>query len=330
MTTIIYIYIFILLSMIVFNVFCVYIRKINDCNIIKKQKKIQLLIDKKNINRLGRKLKHTSYLIAFSYCEFKNDIKLTNLFDRLLNTYNKKSIIEKTYFVYVLSKFPGIYDNNNQIINFLINNSYSNSLYLSENCLKALYKISNPIYIVKAFKKMNYKNCKHHYKLLSDGLLTYQGDKNKLCSLLLDNYKNFNSNYRLAIINYFNRIDIDLTRELFNILLNEKDKEVKIALIRYFRNHKYDFAKKELIKLTKDDFEYAVASIQSLKYYDGIDVIKTLKNSLTNSNWYVRNRAAEVLVFKLPKNEVIELLKIDDKYAKDAITYQLGMSDNNA
>ena len=47
MTTIIYIYIFILLSMIVFNVFCVYIRKINDCNIIKKQKKIQLLIDKK-------------------------------------------------------------------------------------------------------------------------------------------------------------------------------------------------------------------------------------------------------------------------------------------
>ena len=330
MTKIMYIYIFILFAMIVFNVFCVYIRKINDYSIIKKTKKIQILIDENNIKSLKRKLKHTSYLIAFSYCDFENDIELADLFTKLLNTYSKKSIIEKTYFVYVLSKFPSIYENNKQIINFLINNSYSNSLYLSENCLKAIYKTSNPTYVLKAFEKMNYMDCNHHYKLLSDGLLTYEGDKNKLCYLFLNNYEKFSSNYRLAIINYFNRIDIDLTKELFNLLLNEKDKEVKIALIRYFRNHKYDLAKEELIKLTKDDFEYAVTSIQSLRDYDGTDIIEALKNNLTDSNWYIRNRAAEVLVYKLPKKEIIKLLKIDDKYAKDSITYQLGMSDKNA
>ncbi len=330
MTTIMYIYIFILFAMIVFNVLCVYIRKINDYNIIKKQKKIQLLIDKNNIKVLRRKLKHTSYLIAFSYCNLRNDVKYTYLFNKLLIIYNKKSVIEKTYFVYVLSKYPSMYNSNNQIIKFLINNSFSNSLYLSENCLKALYKTANPTYILKAFKKMNYENCNHHYKLLSDGLLTYEGDKNKLCSLFLENYEEFNSNYRLAIINYFNRIDIDLSKDLFNILLNEQDKEVRIALIRYFGNHKYNLVKEQLIKYTKDDFEYAVVSIQALKNYNGIDVIDTLKNNLTNSNWYVRNRAAEVLVYKLPKKEIAELLKIDDKYAKNALKYQLEMSDENA
>ncbi len=329
-TNIIYIYIFILLSMIIFNILCVYIRKLNDFSIVKKQKKLQLLINNYNEKKLKRKLRHISYLIAFSNCEIDNKEKLTPLFNKLTDIYNKKNIIEKTYFVYVLSKFSLAYKNDNKIINFLINNSFSNSLYLSENCLKALYKLDNPKYIVKTFLKMNYENCNHHYKLLSDGLLNFKGDKKELSYMFLDNYNKFNNNFRLAIINYFIRIDIDLSKEMYKILLEETNKEVKISLLRYFGKHKYDKAKDKLIEFLNDDYEYAIVSIQSLQNYDGLDVVESLKKSLTSSNWYVRNRAARGLINRLSKDEINKLLKIDDKYAIDALNYQIEMRNRNA
>ena len=329
-TNIIYIYIFILLSMIIFNILCVYIRKLNDFSIVKKQKKLQLLINNYNEKKLKRKLRHISYLIAFSNCEIDNKEKLTTLFNKLTDIYNRKNIIEKTYFVYVLSKFSLAYKNDNKIINFLINNSFSNSLYLSENCLKALYELDNPKYIVKTFLKMNYENCNHHYKLLSDGLLNFKGDKKELSYMFLDNYNKFNNNFRLAIINYFIRIDIDLTKEMYKILLEETNKEVKISLLRYFGKHKYDKVKDKLIEFLNDDYEYAIVSIQSLQNYDGLDVVESLKKSLTSSNWYVRNRAARGLINRLSKDEINKLLKIDDKYAIDALNYQIEMRNRNA
>ena len=329
-TNIIYIYIFILLSMIIFNILCVYIRKLNDFSIVKKQKKLQLLINNYNEKKLKRKLRHISYLITFSNCEIDNKEKLTPLFNKLTDIYNKKNIIEKTYFVYVLSKFSLAYKNDNKIINFLINNSFSNSLYLSENCLKALYELDNPKYIVKTFLKMNYENCNHHYKLLSDGLLNFKGDKKELSYMFLDNYNKFNNNFRLAIINYFIRIDIDLSKEMYKILLEETNKEVKISLLRYFGKHKYDKAKDKLIEFLNDDYEYAIVSIQSLQNYDGLDVVESLKKSLTSSNWYVRNRAARGLINRLSKDEINKLLKIDDKYAIDALNYQIEMRNRNA
>lgn len=329
-TNIIYIYIFILLSMIIFNILCVYIRKLNDFSIVKKQKKLQLLINNYNEKKLKRKLRHISYLIAFSNCEIDNKEKLTTLFNKLTDIYNRKNIIEKIYFVYVLSKFSLAYKNDNKIINFLINNSFSNSLYLSENCLKALYELDNPKYIVKTFLKMNYENCNHHYKLLSDGLLNFKGDKKELSYMFLDNYNKFNNNFRLAIINYFIRIDIDLTKEMYKILLEETNKEVKISLLRYFGKHKYDKVKDKLIEFLNDDYEYAIVSIQSLQNYDGLDVVESLKKSLTSSNWYVRNRAAQGLINRLSKDEINKLLKIDDKYAIDALNYQIEMRNRNA
>ena len=316
--------------MIIFNILCVYIRKLNDFSIVKKQKKLQLLINNYNEKKLKRKLRHISYLIAFSNCEIDNKEKLTTLFNKLTDIYNKKNIIEKTYFVYVLSKFSLAYKNDNKIINFLINNSFSNSLYLSENCLKALYELDNPKYIVKTFLKMNYENCNHHYKLLSDGLLNFKGDKKELSYMFLDNYNKFNNNFRLAIINYFIRIDIDLTKEMYKILLEETNKEVKISLLRYFGKHKYDKVKDKLIEFLNDDYEYAIVSIQSLQNYDGLDVVESLKKSLTSSNWYVRNRAAQGLINRLSKDEINKLLKIDDKYAIDALNYQIEMRNKNA
>ena len=191
-------------------------------------------------------------------------------------------------------------------------------------------KLDNPKYIVKTFLKMNYENCNHHYKLLSDGLLNFKGDKKELSYMFLDNYNKFNNNFRLAIINYFIRIDIDLSKEMYKILLEETNKEVKISLLRYFGKHKYDKVKDKLIEFLNDDYEYAIVSIQSLQNYDGLDVVESLKKSLTSSNWYVRNRAAQGLINRLSKDEINKLLKIDDKYAIDALNYQIEMRNRNA
>ena len=342
---ILYLYLIVFISILFFDVFCIFYRKANERKMTKTENKIKNLIDNENIqnlsikhiNKLKSKLKRTNYLISFTNVIERMDNEkrekylknLKSLFLYLTPYYEKKEIILQTYYVHFLRNYSFIYsDNNNIIIKYLKDSTISNSIYLRENALKALYNIGNISYIKEVFSNMNYLNINHHHKLITDGLLTFNKDINSLSKMLLEELKNYNENFKIACINYFSYKKIECQNDLYNLLKKDNEpKEVKIACIRYFTNVKY----KEVVPILYDylndienNWEYAVVAARALGTYESEDTIKVLTDALQSHNWYVRNNAAESLI-KISKKENLNKLlnKLKDKYAIDALKYQL-------
>ena len=108
--------------------------------------------------------------------------------------------------------------------------------------------------------------------------------------------------------------------------LTKKDleKEVEIALIRYFSKVNYKEANKLFMSRLEDnyyhDFDYDVVMIQVLGSSTELDnkVLKVLENCLTNSNYYVRYNAAKVLHNKI---DLRTIKNVNDPFMKDMIDY---------
>lgn len=347
---ILYIYLIVFLAVLIFDVICVFYRKANN----RKLKKLEASIKKKiededikrvsiqHINFLIKKLKKLNYFLAFTRVveemnEKEREVYLKNLkrvFLKILPYYQKEEIIRRTYFVYFLSLHPCIYsDHKNGIIQFLLQSVTSNSVYLRENSLKALYSLGNEEYIKEALYQMNYLNITHHHKLITDGLLKYRGNVEDLVKMLKEELKDYNENYKVAVINYFSYRKIDCKDIVFEILTSKKEPvEARIAAIRYFANIKYDKVLPILYQFIEEDkssWEYAAIAAGTLRNYNSKETVEYLVMALKSYNWYVRNNAAASLI-RMRSKEKLELIikNIKDRYAEDALKYQMSLQGN--
>lgn len=342
---ILYIYLFVFLSVLGFDVACIFIRKINNKRLKNLEKKIKVFFIKnqkqiqsiKIQKKLIHKIKNINYFIAFSNVIDKmtekskhdclNCLKYTFL--NILPHYQKEETIRQTYFVHFLAENPYIYnDNQNNIVNYLIKCTTAPSIYLRENALNALYKIGKVEYIKEALSKMNYLNIYHHHKLITDGLLTFQGNVKSLAKALTEDFKNYKEDYQVACINYFSYKKIDCKEYLYQVLIDElESKEVRLACIRYFKNNKYEKVVPVLYHFLKNDklnWEYAAIAASTLSNYENTETTKQLIKALTSYNWYVRNNAAMSLSVS-SNNDILKLIQdnIKDKYAREALIYQM-------
>lgn len=343
---ILYIYLIVFVSILFFDVVCIFYRKANDSRIRKIENKLKRMIDKEDISNISskhkskliRKLKRTSYLIAFTNVTEsmnKKDKKtyLSNLkpvFLSITPYFEKKEVILKTYFVNFLKENSYIYsDNNNIIIKFLKDSCLSSSIFLRENALNAFYNISNITYLKEIFYNMNYLNIDHNNKLITDGLMKFNGDEIELSNMLLKEFDNYKENFKVACINYFSYKKVKCEEAIYNLLCDEDElKEVRIACIRYFGSVSYKKVVPILYDLLKNDIEeYAVVSAYALSNYKSSDTTEVLIQALRSHNWYIRNNAASSLI-KVTRIDYIKRIidKLDDKYAKDALKYQLHLS----
>lgn len=333
--------------MLIFDIVCIFMRKINDVHIQKLEKKVRQMIEKEDIQKLSNKhkkmlthkLKRSGYFLAFTHVvEELEDKKLylqnlKEVFFKILPHYQKVEIIRQTYFVYFLSKHSYIYESSrNQVVNFLISSTTSKSVYLRENALHTLYALGNVTYVKEAFFQMNYQGINHHHKLLTDGLLKFKGDSKSLSETFIEEFKNYNENYKVACINYFSYQKIDCKEFIYSLLSKEtEEKEVRIACIRYFSNILYEPVLPLLYKLMEDDkenWEYAAITANTLKKYTSSKTNSYLENALKSHNWYVRNNAAASLI-EITKKEKLEKMiqNLEDRYAIDALNYQLSLQE---
>lgn len=281
------------------------------------------------------KLKRLSYLYCLGLLLEKNESingkyimdimhekTYDNIFIRLTEIYSKKDLLSKTYYAYILKY---VCKKDEKIYDFLYELLMSSSIYSTENALMAFYHIGNPSLIISAYKKMSKKNILYSNKLISDGLLEYSGNKNELCSKLYDNFDKFNEEIKIGILTYFRNCKYNIKEELLKRLeVKNSEKEIEIAMIRYFSKVYYkkaiDLFINRLDEGYYDDFEYDVVMIQSIISVDKLTkkMVSVLEKCLCDSNYYVRLNAAKILKEKI---DLRTLEDIHDKYAKDMIKY---------
>ena len=171
-------------------------------------------IDENKQSYLFRRLTKVKVLKAF-HDAIKEEVKINEkntfrylklckpLFEYVLIEFDTKENTKKAYLAFLISEFRLCDDASYDfIVSVMISYTMNKSVYVRQNALHALYTSNNSEAILTAMLRMQELNIKHNNKLISDGLLLFQGDRAKLASLLWKEFDRFDINIRIAIINF--------------------------------------------------------------------------------------------------------------------------------
>lgn len=164
--------------------------------------------------------------------------------------------------------------------------------------------------------------------MVTDGLLSFQGDRELLAEELWKNWTHYSTYYKICFVNFFRMISGNFTERLLIVLKDEEnDRELRLAVIRYFRKYKYDKAWEYLCCLVEEwrelDWEYAALSALALESYPGKRTIDALKKGCESRNWYIRYNSAQSLGKLIDHEQKGKLIQNEkDIYAKEMMAYK--------
>ena len=353
---VIYIYIGVCSTLILFNFVYIFQRKILDflfdrhCTYWKLalEKEFEHLttehsIQKQHLKQLEEKLMSINHFTAFIQCLgsfeshplFEDYLRQTApAQQQLALKYLKKNDMYKSFYSYSISLYPPkLQDEYHPLLEILIRYLDSSSLYCRENVLKALYSIGNLHAVEMAFQFIHDHQLEHHQKLLSDGLATFQGNKELLCKHLWSHCMDWNENLVTSIIAFISMTSDSFQETFLPVLKSDTTPlEVRLEILRYYRRHPYPPVLTELLKLMNSDcnLNLKIVSCSVLSKYPSPDTILCLKQALKHTNWYVRYNAAQSLAeLKISKQELLDIFNGTDTYAKEILEYmfeQTGVS----
>lgn len=350
----IYVYIAICVSMIIYNIVYVFILKHRATALTRNSEKLEDVIYKqinllkegkeissKHKKYLCRKLDVTSGITAFDkalekiykeepeLCE-KYLYETFSVFEHLTHRYISKDTLKIAYFPYILHKYNILkHYESKRLKDVLLDLLRSVNVYCRENTLKALYSMRDPDIVSKALKIIDTNLSFHHPKLISDGLMLYKGDKNELKEVLLKNLSGYSVQMKVNILNYFRFAGIRCDEEMLKMLKDEKEnKEIRFSAIRYFEKNPTEEAKPIIIELARNlekrIWEYQAIATSALKAYPCEQTFEILVKNLSSPNWHVRHNSAiscEMLGYTY--QDLIEVFDGDDRYAREMIRYRL-------
>ena len=350
----IYVYIAICVSMILYNVVCVFVLRHREKSLNSNSEKFEKIINdqiskmkdgnevsEKHIKFLCRKLDRIAGITAFDKAleaVFENEpdmaerylVETFSVIEFLTQRYMAKDTIKIAYFPYILHKYNILkYDTDGYLTEVLLDLLRSVNVYCRENTLKALYSMENSEITVRALRIIDKNLSFHHPKLVCDGLLLYKGNKEELKNGLLTEFGEFSVQMRVNILNYFRFGNVRCDDEMFNILTNEKeDNEIRYSAIRYFEKFPYEKARHVLQNIAENlegrTWEYQAIATSALKSYPDDATFRILVKNLSNSNWHVRRNSA-VSCEKLGYTyyDLINVFDGNDRYAREIMRYHL-------
>ena len=350
----IYCYGAICVSMILFNCICIFAFKSSERRLNKRsrrfdrtlerqlehirqgepvEEKHQLYLNKK-LTRVGRlmafdeslsKLTREDGVLAEQYL-----VQIRPVFIHLSMVYLKKETMQTAYFAYLLSKYKVCrqmpFD---AILDVLKEYLKKDSLYCRQNTMKALYSFGCEEVVVEAVMLLDKRDVFYHDKILSDGLLTFEGDHQRLIALFWEAFDDFSVETKVTLLNYIRFKSGDYQERVLAILLDEtQDNELHFAAIRYFGRYPSQTARPLLIRFVTDTdplrWNYAAFAATALAGYPGSDTVEALKTALGNGNWYVRYNAALSLdALGVNYSQVVDIMNGNDRYAREMIMYRL-------
>lgn len=347
--TLIYAYLAICSSMIVFNIVCIYVFYRKDMNLKKRsrhfEEEVRKEIELENVRDehkayLMKKLIKVNYLMAFDEMleamiqeeekKTKQYIEsLSSVFIYLTEEYHKKNQLQAAYFPYLINKYHLFRNQHHEVVaDVLLELVKEENLYCRENALQALYSIGNSAEIIKALKIINSNTYYHNQKLITDGLLEFAGDHHELADKLWPLIDRFRIDLRLAILNYFRFHSGEYKEKMLALMLEQnQDPEVVYSCIRYFGKYHYELAYPYLLEYAKNKdekyWEKIAITCSALAIYPKEETIEILKEKLCSRNWYVRSNASKSLeLLGLTYVDLIDIFEGKDRYAAEILRYR--------
>lgn len=350
----IYVYIAICVSMIIYNVVYVFILSRREKSLASNAQMLEEVIleqieamkkgesvSEKHKKFLKKKLDRADGVTAFDKALeniFETEAETAekylvdtfSVFEYLTHRYVKKDTLKIAYFPYILHKYRILkHFESERVLPALYELLRSRNVYCRENTLKALYTMQKPEVVISALKIIDKNLSFHHPKLLCDGLMLYKGDKEVLKDRLFDAFDEFSSQMKVNILNYFRFGSVRCDGEMLAILKDEKEyRELRFSAIRYFEKFPLPEARPVLYDLAENEagrsFEYQVISTSALKSYPGDVTFRILVKNLSSSNWHVRQNAAiscEKLGYTY--HDLINVFDGDDRFAREIMRYRL-------
>ncbi len=339
-------------SMIVFNCVCLILFKNSERRLHRKSGSLNQKVavqmrriaegspvEQQHCSYLSRKLSRVGNLMAFDEAMTQwlqtgpqtaqqYLYELRTVFLHLSVVYLKKETVQSAYFAYLLSKYKiSRYCSFDSIIDILTEYLKKESLYCRQNAMRALYSFGNEQSVVDAIRVLERENVFFHSKILSDGLLQFEGDHSKLIRLFWQSLDSFTVETQVSILNYIRFKSGDWCGQMFEILMDpNRSCELHFAAIRYFGRYPYQPAYRVLLDNTASTdplrWNYAAVSASSLAAYPGEQTVHTLKGALKNANWYVRYNAAQSLeALGLHYDDLLDVINGNDRYAREMILY---------
>lgn len=299
--------------------------------------------------RLRRRLRRPDMLMAYvetaervleEYGEEKKEwyLKLAvPVFSRLCSVYEKKSMTMMTCFVYVLGRMLccGM-EPDPRIWEFLYVRLRSESLVCRQNAFSAIFSAGDAEKAVRAVLYMNRTYETYNDKLITEGMLRFEGELQDLAERLWKIYDGLNNDFKLAVLNFL-RLSSDRYSDRMLAVLQDAtaDKELHYAVIRYLGKYPDEAARPVLLSLLekdgRDTWVYAAVSAQALGAYPGEDTFDALKKALFSPDWYLRlNASASLERLGIDYLKLSDVINSSDRYAREMAQYRLEETESGA
>lgn len=350
----IYIYIAICVSMILYNIVYVFVLRERENALRRNAEKFKRavfaqterieqgdLVEESHKQYLKKTLQKTWGITAFDKALEEIDaahhedveeylVETYEVFEYLTHKYLSKDTLKIAYFPYVLYKYDILKNRGSeQVREILFELLRSRNVYCRENTLKAVYSMQDAASVARALKIIDQNLSFHHPKLICDGLLTYKGDREALRDALLAKFAEYSIPMRVNILNFFRFGNIRCDETMLEFLQNEKQNcEIHFSCIRYFEKFPCESARKTLEAFAENadghSWEYQAIATSALKSYPGDVTFRILVKNLSNSNWHVRqNSAISCEKLGYTYQELINVFDGEDRYAREILRYHL-------
>ncbi len=354
--TLIYAYLAICCSMIVFNCVCVFVFRRRSrvlhrhSSHLEEQIRSQMdrlaageSVEESHQMFLQKKLRSTGNLLAFDETmerllercpeeAWRYLREISSVFTYLAMENHYRSAMKTVYFAYIVKRYRIIEGKSIHVIMELMRKLLQEpSLYCRESALQAIYSSGDCAAVVQALQTVDESGRFHHAKLLTDGLLNFRGEQRELADALWRSFDSFSVPMRVVILDYIRFSGGEKHEELLQLLADRRqDDEVRFSCIRYFGRYPYEPAYPLLLSFAEraedNRWEYAAIAATALSAYPGEHTVEVLKGALNSSNWYIRFNAAKSLEsFHLSYLALSDVMEGNDRYAREILQYRLDM-----
>ena len=298
-------------------------------------------VDEAHKQFMEKKLKKINNMIAFDgmleeiFDEKEELVKeylsqLESVFADLTSYYCKRNQLESAYYPYIIKKYRLIEGNpNSSIVEAMYRMLNIDYLYGRENAMQAIYTTGDSHCVVKAVKILDRSNIFFNSKLLTDGLLNFTGDRAELDRQFTHDFENFSPEMQVTLLNYLRFSSGDHQEFACSLLSDEhRDNELRYSAIRYLAKYPYEKAGELISKMAVSgsdaSWQYAAIASTALASYPSAENIEILKNNLYSSNWYVRfNSAGSLEKLGITYLELVEVIDGEDRYASEILRYRM-------
>ncbi len=348
----IYCYGAVCLSMIIFNFLCIFAFKGRENKALKTSRNFKKRIEKQlsliqngetlsenEYQYLIKKLDSVGNLLAFENSLDESLIEepqatemyikeLHRVFLYLSSVYLKKEEMQSAYFLKFINKYKvSALKKYDALTGVIMEYFKKSSVYCALNAMDSMYISGDSENVLRGLKILNLKDTYFHSKLIVKGLCSFEGDKSKLESALIEEFGTFSIPFRVAIMDYFSTVG-GCDEFIFAFLKDESaNNEIRYSAIRYFGKHYYEPAYEYLCAFASEKdiavWVYTSLSVSALANYKNGRTIEILKSALSSANWYVRyNAAVSLEKLGVVYNDLADVINGNDRYAKEIITYQ--------